>query len=101
MREMEQLAIRPGVVLTEICGEHLLLAAKAAREHCPYMTQISESSAFLWDRLVDGASLEDLERAVIQEYEIENPAEAREEIQKFVDQMQQLGYLLREGEKNE
>lgn len=98
---MNRLIVRPGVVLTSICGEYLLLAAKAAREHCPYMTQISESSAFIWKRLVDGDSLEDLERAVLQEYEIEDPAAAREAIRGFLDQMQQLGYLLRKGEENE
>ena len=99
---MEQYKTRPGVVLTEICGEYLLLAAKAAREHCPYMTQLNESSAFLWRELENGAAPEELERAVLEEYEIADPASAREAIRGFVEQMLQLGYLLPKGEqKNE
>ncbi|MBQ3424395.1 MAG: PqqD family protein [Oscillospiraceae bacterium] len=98
---MDRYVTRPGVVLTSICGEHMLLAAKAAREHCPYMTQLNESSAFLWRKLEDGAAAEDLLRAVLEEYEIAEP-EARKAIDSFLEQMLQHGYLLRKGEqKNE
>ncbi len=95
---MEQVVTRPGVVLTQICGEYLLLAAKAAREHCPYMTQLNESSAFLWRELERGADPRELERAVLEEYEIEDPAVAREAIRNFMEEMLRLGYLLRKGE---
>ena len=92
---------RPGVVLTSICGEYLLVGTKEAREHCPYFSQISESAAFLWKQLQSGADLESLERAVLQEYEIEDPAQARELIREFVEQMWERGYLLRKGDDNE
>ena len=98
---MEHYRTRPGVILTSICGEYLLLAAKAAREHCPYMTQLNESSAFLWKQLERGGDLEDLRTAVLEEYELDDPAQAQEAIQDFMDQMMQLGYLLREGEEHE
>ncbi len=98
---MERYMTRPGVVLTSICDEYMLLAAKAAREHCPYMTQLNESSAFLWRCLEQGADLEELERAVSEEYELTDPAQAQEAIRGFINQMLQLGYLLREGEKHE
>ena len=98
---MDHYVTRPGVVLTSICDEYMLLAAKGAREHCPYMTQLNESSAFLWRRLEQGADRDDLERAVQEEYEIDDPADAREAIRGFLDQMLQLGYLLREGEEHE
>jgi hypothetical protein len=98
---MERYMTRPGVVLTSICGEYMLLAAKAAREHCPYMTQLNESSAFLWRELEQGKTPVELEHAVLEEYEITEPASARQAIENFVDQMQQMGYLLREGEEHE
>ena len=98
---MERYMTRPGVVLTSICDEYMLLAAKAAREHCPYMTQLNESSAFLWRCLEQGADRDDLERAVQEEYQIDDPAQAQEAIRGFIDQMLQLGYLLREGVKHE
>ena len=98
---MERYVTRPGVVLTSICDEYMLLAAKAAREHCPYMTQLNESSAFLWSRLEQGADPDALGQAVSEEYELADPADAREAIHGFLDQMLQLGYLLREGEEHE
>ena len=49
---MKQYKIRPGVVLLEVCGEHLLVATRDARETCPYLNQISEEAVVLW-RLLD------------------------------------------------
>ena len=40
--------IRPGVVLTEACGEYLLLATLDASKYCPYVYQINETAAFFW-----------------------------------------------------
>lgn len=38
--------IRPGVVLSEVCGEYLLLATMEASRYCPYVYQINETAAF-------------------------------------------------------
>lgn len=95
---------RPGVVLAPVCGEYLLVAAKGARRFCPYVTQLNESSAFLWRQLKDGADAETLKAAVAAEYEIEDPGEAAAAIEGFLNQMLQAGYLLDEsdgGEENE
>ncbi len=92
---------RPGVVLTSICGEYVLVAAKAVRDHVSRFAQLNESSAFLWRLLESGADEEALEKAVMEEYEIEDPVQARSAIQTFIEQMLQIGYLLKEGENNE
>ena len=92
---------RPGVVLTSICGEYMLVAAKEAREFCPYHSQITESSAFLWRLLCRGSDRDTLLREVEAEYELEDPAAARQAIDSFIAQMIELGYLLPEGEENE
>lgn len=78
---------RTGVVLTEICGESFLVAAAALWEECPYVTQINESTAFLWRVLVHGADLESLEAAAAEEYEIEDPEAAREAIADVVENL--------------
>lgn len=85
---------RMGVVLTEIAGEYVLVAAKALLDECPYVTQLNESSAFLWRQMEQGASLEELEAAVAEEYEIEDPAMARAAIEAFVKQMEELKYII-------
>ena len=98
---MRRYRTRPGVVLTSICGEYLLVSAKAARQDVPYLSQLNESSAFLWKILEKGADQEELEQAVREEYEITDPAEAGAAIEAFVRQMLSAGYLLPEGEENE
>lgn len=85
---------RPGVVLTGICGEYLLVAAKSIRDEIPYVTQLNESSAFLWRKLENGADEQMLEDAVLEEYEIEDRAEANAAIRSFLDEMLQAGYLI-------
>lgn len=94
---------RPGVVLTPICGEYLLVSAKGVREFCPYVTQVNETSAFLWERLESGASFEELFSAVEAEYEIDDPEMLKSEINGFLSQMVESGYLIEEteGEQNE
>ncbi len=87
---------RPGVVLTAICGEHVLVAASAAQQYCPYVTELNETSAFLWRKLSSGASLESLMAALGEEYELDDPATARQAVESFLRQMLELNYLLPE-----
>ena len=91
---MTRYKTRPGVVLTSICGKQILVATKAARESCPYVTEINETSAFLWEQLRDGADIDALMDAVDQEYEVEDHALARNAVLSFIDQMVELNYLL-------
>ena len=93
---MEIFKSRPGVVLTEIAGEYVLVAARSLLKQCPYVTQINESSAFLWRQLEKGASLKDLQSAVAEEYELDDAEEANAAIGAFVQQMKDLNYLLTE-----
>ena len=59
-RAVERYRIRPGVVLTSVCGESFLVAAKAVQKYCPFFSQLNESSAFLWRKLSDSMSAEEL-----------------------------------------
>lgn len=87
---------RPGVVLTSICGEYILVSARKNRPECPYLTQINETSAFLWNLLVRGATPAQLEEAVAAEYEITDYNQLRESIAAFLNQLLELNYLLSE-----
>ena len=100
---MERYKTREGVVLTSVCGETLLVTARALRELCPFVTVINDSSAFLWERLRSGATAEELERAVKEEYELDDPSIVNGVIQDFLRQMLALNYLIEDdqGEKHE
>ena len=92
---------RRGAVLTKICGEYLLVAAQSLRDSLPYVTQLNESSAFLWKKLESGADEQTLEQCVLEEYEVEDRDAARAAIRDFMEQMRSAGYLVedREGEE--
>ena len=85
---------RPGIVLTTICDEHVLVAAAALRDVCPFVTQINETSAFLWRQMMSGADLDGLMAALDSEYDIPDPSAARQAVEAFLRQMLELNYLL-------
>lgn len=84
---------RRGIVLTEICGEYVLIAAKALLDRCPYLTQLNESSAFIWKRLEGGATLEELVLAVEDEYETEGGGRTGAVIEDLIRNMVEMNYL--------
>ena len=86
---------RSGVLQTEVCGEYLLVAIKAARQFCPFVTVLNESAVFVWRRLAEGATLESLEAAVAEEYEIDDPEEVRSLLLGLLENLENNGYLLR------
>ncbi len=45
-----------GVVLTKVCGEHILIATKSAWDKCPYTKMISPLRAAFWKGLSEGLS---------------------------------------------
>ena len=90
---MERYKCRDGLVLTQVCGETLLVAARSLSGQCPYVTMLNDSSAFLWQCLKNGATAEELEKSVCREYEIDDPAEIRGFIESFLHQMNEHHYL--------
>lgn len=90
---------RPGIVLTDICGENILVAASSLTNICPYVTQINEPSAFLWKQLEKGADTEQLLAAVEAEFEVDDREALRTAIEDFIKQMAGLNYLLSDEQK--
>ena len=94
---MKQYKRRPGVVLLTIDGEHLLVATKEAREHCPYVTQINDAAADCW-RLMEKSpnpSLPDLIKHFGKDSGDRDPA-AFMQMMTFINKMKKAGYLLEE-----
>ena len=91
---MQRYKCRDGVVLTHVCGETLLVAARSLGGECPYVTYLNESSAFLWQRLKSGATTAELEEAVCREYEVEDPSVIHSFVEAFLQQMSEHHYLV-------
>lgn len=93
---MKQYRTRPGVVLTEIAGQYMLVAARGARKLCPYSTRINETAAVCWRILEQGADLDALARALSAEYEIDDPAELHADLEQLLAQLLENNYLIEE-----
>ena len=93
---MKRYRTRPGVVLTTIAGQNVLVAAKSVREQCPYTAQINETAAFCWLMLEQGATLEDLVRKLSEEYQVADAAQMRDDLEQLLAQLIESNYLIEE-----
>ncbi len=84
--------IQKGLVRETICGQHVLIATIEAREKCPYLTQLNDDSAFIWDLLAAGQSTEEMAAAVAGQYEIPEH-EAAEAIEQFLKDMEDKHFI--------
>jgi len=90
--------IRPGVVLTEACGEYLLLATLDASKYCPYVYQINETAAFFWRLLEKHLPEDEIVTEAVAEYGAPE-AVIRHDIRQFVNTLLEQGYILLEEEQ--
>ena len=91
---MKRYNTRPGVVLTTVAGQYVLVAAKQLREICPHVTQINDTAAFCWRILEQGSDLDELMEKVSAEYEVEDPEELRQDLLSLLDQKKKKNYLI-------
>ena len=96
--DMPRYHTRNGIVLTSFCGEYVLAAASALRSTIPGFVQLNETSAFLWRKLETGADEEELETAVNEAFEIDDPQRARAVIEAFLVRMLNTGYLIKDAD---
>ena len=94
---MKRYRTRPGVVLTTISGQNVLVSAKSVQGLCPFTAQINETTAFCWRVLEQGADMDTLLRRVREEYEIEDAAAVRADLEQLVAQMLESNYLIEES----
>lgn len=92
---MKQYKIRPGVVLLEVCGEHLLVATRDARDTCPYLTQISDDTAVLWQLLDQESRAPALTRAFSEKLGLE-PKDCFLRFTGILSKLIKTGYVLAE-----
>lgn len=91
---MDELGIRPGVVLTEIHGVHLLVADREARGHCPYIRRINGPGALVWEGILSGISREEVVCRIRQEYEVPEGTDPEADADCFVEVLKQDNYIV-------
>lgn len=87
--------LRPGVIVTSICGEYLLVSSSACSEYCPRISQINEIAADICSELQKGHSIENINEYIEESYEIDEKTNINEMVKRFIEELYQRGYLIK------
>lgn len=89
--------IQPGIVLSTVCGESLLVATMKARDKCPYVKQLNSTAAYYWSLLEAGMSLEEILTDAEETYNVSRER-VRPGLVSFINSLVMEGYLIPEAE---
>ena len=89
------ITVQPGVVLLEIKGTFLLVAAKEARNNnCRYISRLNGTAAFLWKMIKKGLSFSAILRCFQEQYEIDDKEALEQDLQNCMKQLEKRGYII-------
>lgn len=63
--------IKEGFILREVAGSFIVVAVGDAVKTYNGLITLNETSAFLWNKLIKGATEEELVEALLREYDVE------------------------------
>lgn len=86
--------IKDGFILRQVAGSYIVIGVGGDSVDFNGMITVNETGAFLWEKLAGGISREDLLRAMLDEYEVDE-ATAKEDIAEFLKLLED-GKLLEE-----
>lgn len=84
------------LILREVAGENILIPVGKAALKIHGMICLSESAAFLFDRLRQECSEAELIDAILAQYDVDRDTAAGD-VRDFLEQMQRFGILEKEG----
>ena len=85
--------IKKGFLLRRMGGSAVVVAVGEAAKSFKGVIKLNEVGAFLWERLSDGATAEQLLQAVTDTYDVESE-QARENIESFLAKAKEGGLLV-------
>ena len=85
------------LILRQVAGEYILIPTGRMALKIHGMINLSESGALLWQLLDCERTEEELIKAILDEYQVEEAA-ARADVAAFLEQMRTLGILEEEHE---
>lgn len=78
--------IKSSYVLREVGGTHVVVPTGKASLDFSGVITLNNTGAFLWKRMVEGETLEELVDALVAEYEVEHGA-AQNDIKEFLNKL--------------
>ena len=84
--------IKDNFILKKIAGSFVVVPVRSRAVDFSGIIKLSESGAFLWKRLENGAEREELIEALLAEYEVDE-ATASADVDRFVDKLREADLL--------
>ncbi len=84
--------ILPGVVLTTVCDESMLVATGEARGKVPYVNKINKPGAYFWRMMESGLGINEIAARTSHECGV-TEADARKAFLKFAQMLCSAGYI--------
>lgn len=78
--------IKKNVIVRTVAGEHMLVPVGDTVFQYNGIFMLTDSGRLLWDKIREGAESEDLVKALIQEYEIDE-ATASQDVSEFLEKL--------------
>lgn len=101
MKESNNIKIRPGIVLTHVCGQGVLVSAFEVRDFCPYITLLNETGEYIWNCLENNIDVKEIVKKVRNEFDIPVNTDVEELINSFLYQLKTNGYVVYEEQEDE
>ena len=84
--------LKKNFALRQVAGAYMVLPLGQATVSFEGMLKLNESGALLWNALKSGADLDGLVAALTAEYAVDE-AQARADVQEFLDKLARVGCL--------
>lgn len=84
--------IKPGYKLRKMCGSSIVVAVGKASAEFNGMVTLNESGEILWNRLAEGAEINDLTAVLVEEYGIDETT-ARADALEFISKIEGEGFI--------
>ncbi|MBP3579906.1 MAG: PqqD family protein [Clostridia bacterium] len=84
--------IKDGLILRQIADTYIVVAIGEEAKKANVMITLNETGGFLWQKLSEGATEEELLRAVLNTYDIDE-ATAKADVEDFVKKVKNSGLV--------
>ncbi len=84
--------IKTGFLLSEVAGKTYAVAVGERSREFRGMISLNDTAKFLWEKLKDDTTAEELVAALLSEYEVDEET-AKESVKEFLSELQEAGIL--------
>ncbi|HIU48077.1 MAG TPA: PqqD family protein [Candidatus Avimonoglobus intestinipullorum] len=85
--------IKEGYILRQVAGNNIVIAVGDAAVDFNGLITINSAGAFLWNRLTEGATEEELLDAMLAEYDVDRDT-AKKDIDEFLEKLQKADLIV-------